>query len=95
MLVSERIPLNEIVGLAAELTTDSLVVEFVAPEDAMFRRIARGRDHLYSGLTRAAFESASSKHFEIVRQSRLGQSERWIYLMKKKGESIECFETPQ
>jgi SAM-dependent methyltransferase len=95
MLVSERIPLDEIVKLAAELTSDSLIVEFVTPEDAMFRRIARGRDHLYRDLGREAFENACGRHFEIVRQSRLGQAHRWIYLMKKKGESIECFETPQ
>ena len=85
MLVSERIPLPEIVGLAAELTTDILVIEFVAPSDPMFRRITRGRDHLFKDLTRQSFEQACQIHFDIVRCERLDTTDRWLYLMKKKG----------
>src|SRR6185503_18608214 len=81
MLVSERIPLSEIVELAAELTTDILVIEFVAPSDAMFRRITRGRDHLFQDLTRESFEEACEIHFDIVRRERLDVTDRWIYLM--------------
>src|SRR5205085_9707023 len=33
MLVTERIPRTEIVSLAAEMTTDALVIELVAPAD--------------------------------------------------------------
>ena len=36
LLVSERIPLTEIIDLAAELTTDILVMEFIAPDDSCF-----------------------------------------------------------
>ncbi len=95
LLVSERIPLSEILSLAAELTTDNLVIEFVAPDDAMFRRIARGRDHLFTNLTREVFETASEEHFEIVRSERLDQTSRWLYLMKKKGTVVTCYETQQ
>src|ERR1019366_3194276 len=48
MLVTERVPLAEIVDLAAELTTGYVVVEFVSPGDSMFRVLVRGRDELYS-----------------------------------------------
>jgi 2-polyprenyl-3-methyl-5-hydroxy-6-metoxy-1,4-benzoquinol methylase len=96
LLVSERIPLSEVIKLAAELTTDSLIIEFVAPDDPMFRRITRGRDHLFTNLTREFFEKTSSQHFEIVRCQQLDQTSRWLYLMKKKKESlIECFEMQQ
>jgi SAM-dependent methyltransferase len=95
LLVSERIPLAEIVSLAAELTTESLVIEFVAPDDPMFRWITRGRDHLFADLTKESFESECSRHFEIVRCERLDQTSRWLYLMTKKGSSIECFEMQQ
>src|SRR5258708_5922572 len=81
LMVSERIPLAEIVSLAAELTTAALVIEFVAPDDPMFRRIARGRDHLFSDLTKESFESACATHFEIVRCERLDVTSRWLYLM--------------
>lgn len=85
LLVSERIPLAEIVDLAAELTTDTLVIEFIAPADPMFRRISRGRDPLFQYLTQPFFESTCRKRFEIVRCERLGETHRWLYLMRKNG----------
>lgn len=85
MLVTERIPLVDILALAAELTKALAVVEFIAPEDAMFRRLTRGRDHLHSDLTNTVFESACRRYFEIVRAQRVGDSHRWLYLLRKVG----------
>ena len=51
MLVSERVPLGEIVGLAADLTTRHAIIEYVGPTDPMFRILLRGRDALHAGLT--------------------------------------------
>jgi SAM-dependent methyltransferase len=90
LLVSERIPLPEIVKLAAELTTDLLVIEFVAPDDPMFRRIARGRDRLFTELTRESFEQTCNERFDTLRCERLDQTSRWLYLMKKKGAAFVC-----
>jgi len=84
LLVSERIPLEHAMGLAAELTTDMAVVEFVGPQDEMFRRIARGRDALHADLDPGAFERACAPHFEIVRRLRLGESHRWLYLLRRR-----------
>jgi ribosomal protein L11 methylase PrmA len=95
LLVTERIPLAEILSLASDLTTESLVIEFVAPDDTMFRRITRGRDHLFTELTKEHFESVCGREFDIVRCERLDQTSRWLYLMKKKGVVVECFETQQ
>ena len=38
MLVTERVPLDAIVEVVAELTTDRIVVEYVGPADPCFRR---------------------------------------------------------
>jgi SAM-dependent methyltransferase len=95
LLVSERIPLAEVISLAAELTADALVIEFVAPDDPMFRRITRGADHLYTYLTKELFEETCGKYFDLVCCERLDQTSRWLYLMKKKEAVIECFETQQ
>lgn len=84
LLVSERVPLAEVLDLAAGLTRDLAVIEFVAPEDEMFRRIARGRDHLFAGLNRARFEAACAARFQVTRAERLGEAPRWIYLLRKK-----------
>jgi SAM-dependent methyltransferase len=85
MVVTERIPLLQILQLAAELTTNLMIVEFVAPDDQMFRVLTRGREHLHEDLTLEVFERVASHFFEIVRSQRLGESERWIYLLRKKG----------
>ena len=44
LLVTERIPFEEILRLAYELTNQLLVIEFIEPQDAMFRRLTRGRE---------------------------------------------------
>jgi SAM-dependent methyltransferase len=84
LLVGERIPLDEIINLAAELTTNILIIEFVAPDDSMFRRLTRGRDALFSDLNPAVFEKACLRRFEIVRSQHVDHTSRWLYLLRKK-----------
>jgi len=84
MLVTERVPLPEIIDMAADLTRDAVVVEFVGPEDSMFRRIARGRDHLHVGLNAETFEAACRRRFDVVRSQHLPDTQRWMYLLRRK-----------
>ncbi len=83
MLVTERVPLPEILSLAAELTTGMAVVEFIGPEDSMFRRLVRGREELHKDLTPAVFEAACGRHFEIVRSRQIEGTHRRLYLLRK------------
>jgi hypothetical protein len=84
LLVSERVPLDEIVGLLADLTTRYTVVEYVGPDDPMLRRLARGRDHLHRDLTVAAFENACLAHFKIVEKAPLPRCSRVLYVLVKR-----------
>ena len=84
MLVSERVPLAEILDLAAELTTGILVIEFISPEDSMFRRLTRGREDLHRDLNAAGFEALCQRRFEIVRVQHVENSTRWLYLLQKR-----------
>jgi hypothetical protein len=83
LLVSGAVPLPEILGMVAELTTDLAIVEFIAPEDPNFRLIARGRDHLFAGLDRAVFEDVCRRYFRIVDVMETSQSTRTLYLLEK------------
>jgi hypothetical protein len=83
MLVTERVPLPDILDLAAELTTDLLVVEYIGPDDSMFRRLTRGRDELHKDLNQGVFEEIARRHFEIVRVQHFEGSSRWLYLLRK------------
>ncbi len=84
MLVSERIPLEEILDLAADLTAQSALIEFVDPADEMFQILTRGREKLHRDLTPAVFERACSKRFEIVRSLPVREGLRKLYLLKKR-----------
>ena len=84
LLVTERVPLDDVLALAADLTRDSAVIEFVAPEDPMFRRLTRGRDHLHAGLTAEVFERAAAAHFEIAAKERAEGGTRVLYHLRRR-----------
>jgi SAM-dependent methyltransferase len=82
VVVTERVPLEELLALAAEISREYMLIEFVAPEDPMFQRIVRGREALYSHLTRERFETAAQTHWELVRSKRITGLHRWLYLYR-------------
>jgi ribosomal protein L11 methylase PrmA len=84
LFVSERIPMPEVLELVSELTNSWAVIEFVGPEDEMFRRIASGREGLFVDLTQATFETACRRWFEVVRCESVPNGHRWLYLLRKK-----------
>jgi SAM-dependent methyltransferase len=84
LLVTERVPLDDVVAMAADLTRDLAIIEFVAPEDSMFRTLTRGRDALHQGLTREVFERSCSRHFEILRTEHTDGTHRWLYLLRRR-----------
>jgi SAM-dependent methyltransferase len=84
LLVTERVPLEEVIDLAADLTQELLVIEFVAPEDAMFRRITRGREHLHAGLNTEVFERAAGRRFEKISGKQIAGTQRWMYLLRRR-----------
>ncbi len=83
LLVTERVPLDSVLELAAELTRDWLLIEFIAPQDPMFRRIVRGREELHAELDCSRFEHASRRRFRIVRSQTLPASQRTLYLLRR------------
>jgi SAM-dependent methyltransferase len=86
LLVTERIPLEEILRLAYDVTNSLLVIELVEPKDEMFRRLTRGREHLHAALDVKMFEQACAPYFEIVRSLALQGTQRRMYCLKRKGD---------
>ncbi|PWT87785.1 MAG: SAM-dependent methyltransferase [Blastocatellia bacterium] len=83
LLVTERVPLGEILKLVYDLTTHTAIIEFVAPDDPMFRLLTRGNERLYEHVSREHFESESSKFFVTERSERIGDTHRWLYWMRR------------
>ncbi len=84
ILVTERIPIDEVLTLASEISREYLLIEFVAPDDPMFERIVRGREKLYSHMTKAWFEAAAAERFDVVRTQRIDGLNRWLYLLRRR-----------
>lgn len=84
LLVTERIPADEIFSLAAHLTSDAAIVEFVGPGDSMFKLLTRGRDDLHRDWSQERFQQAASGWFSIEEVLPLPNSERVMYLLRRK-----------
>ncbi|MBI5707993.1 MAG: class I SAM-dependent methyltransferase [Armatimonadetes bacterium] len=83
MHVSERVPMEEIVDLAADLTKDGLVIEYVGTQDPMFRALAKTKEHLFEGLTKEVFEKVLSRRFKILRSITLNDGHRELYFARR------------
>jgi hypothetical protein len=84
LIVTERIPLGQILDLAASLTTRWLLLEYVGPGDEMFQRIARGRESLYTGFNKQTLQAAAAKHFDLIRALDLPKTDRSLLLFRKR-----------
>ncbi|HEX3685183.1 MAG TPA: class I SAM-dependent methyltransferase [Bryobacteraceae bacterium] len=84
LLVTERIPLDDILRVAAELTTKHLVLEYVSKDDPMFQRITRGREALHADFTQEAFELACQQQFTVIQKQPVKGNLRWLYLLGKR-----------
>jgi SAM-dependent methyltransferase len=89
LLVTHGVPLQDIVTLAGELTRKTLVVEYVGPQDRMFRKLCRGREELYASFGPEEFEAKLSSSFTIGERGQLKQSERVLYCAEKATASCE------
>lgn len=84
LLITERIPLTEILDVVANLTRQDLILEYVDREDPMFQHLLRGRDDLHSGFTREFFEKTCQQQFTIIEKQPLKDNLRALYLLRKK-----------
>lgn len=81
LLVTDQIPLSEVVGLLRDLTKRWAIVEWVPATDPRFTELVRGRDELYAHLNEAEFIAAIEKHFSVATQDRL-KNGRTLFLLE-------------
>ena len=84
LLVTNRIPLDEVVDLIARLSNRHVILELVDRSDPMFRRLARGNQGLYADLTIAMQEHAFAERFRIIERCDLEGIPRSLYVMEKR-----------
>lgn len=84
LIVTAAVPLEEVVSLAAALSRDAVVVEYVGPQDGQFRRLCRGREQLYAGYGQPAWEQAWGRQFSIEERTGLAGSGRVLYWLRRR-----------
>jgi len=83
LAISNNVPLEQVAEFFA-VCGEWLIVEFVPKSDSQVQKLLRNRLDIFSEYSRAGFESAFGLWYSIQSSSAVRESERWLYLMKRK-----------
>ncbi len=83
LAISNNVPIPRLVDFFAGLG-EWLIVEFVPKSDTQVQRLLRSREDIFPDYTREAFEACFKKKYDIRASSDLRDSQRNIYLMRRK-----------
>jgi ribosomal protein L11 methylase PrmA len=83
LAISNNLPFDRIARYMAELC-DSLIIEFVPKTDSQVRRLLVCREDIFDDYRQERFEAHFGRYFEIQRAERILDSQRTLYLMKKR-----------
>ena len=84
LTVTDGVPLPDVFDLIASLVTKGIIVEYVPPEDPMFQKLIRNKEHLIPRLGQAQFEAGFAPWFIEQRRLALPQSGRVMYQLAKR-----------
>ncbi|MGH2682214.1 MAG: class I SAM-dependent methyltransferase [Actinomycetota bacterium] len=84
LAIGNNVPLARIAAYLAELAR-TLLVEFVPKGDPRVRDLLAVRDDIFHDYTPEGFERAFGERYEILRREPVRESERVLYLMRRKG----------
>ena len=84
LAISNNLPLRKIADFLHRICK-SLVIEFVPKSDSQVQRLLSTREDIFPDYTQPVFESEFAKHFTIQRSVKIGDSERTLYLMLRRG----------
>lgn len=83
LAISNNVPLGRIAQFFARVC-ESLVIEFVPKSDHKVQVLLTTREDVFSSYTQEGFEEAFGMFFTIERSERIRESERTMYLMKRR-----------
>jgi hypothetical protein len=83
LAISNNVPLDRIARFFSRLGS-ALVVEFVPKSDSQVRRLLATRADVFPHYDRAGFEAAFAPYFETLDTRSVGDSERSLYLMRRR-----------
>ena len=84
LAISNNVPLDRVARFLARVGR-ALVIEFVPKSDSQVQRLLATRADVFPDYTRAGFEGAFAAYFETVESRPVEDSERVLYLMRRRG----------
>jgi len=83
LVIARNIPLQQLAE-TLNVLTEYLIIEFIPREDGKVQQMLLHRKDIFANYTLKTFEDTFSPFFEILRKVPVGDTERSLYLMKKK-----------
>lgn len=83
LAIGNNLPLPMIARFFARICTH-LIIEFVPKEDPNVVLLLQSREDIFADYNQSAFKSEFLKYFTIEKQDKLPDSQRTLYLMKKR-----------
>jgi hypothetical protein len=83
LAISNNVPLERVAAYLARLGR-SAIVEFVPKSDSQVRRLLTNRPDIFPDYTRDGFEAAFAGPFEVVDRQPIEESDRWLYLFRRR-----------
>jgi ribosomal protein L11 methylase PrmA len=84
LAIANNVPLPRVAETFARLGR-ALIVEFVPKSDSQVERLLRNRPDIFPEYTPEGFERAFEQHYVIDAKQRVGDSQRSLYLMRRRG----------
>ena len=86
LAISNNIPISMIAKLFSKVCYKSLIIEFIPKNDSQVQRLLFSRPDIFPNYTRVMFENSFREYFEIQNHENIKDSDRILYLMKRRGE---------
>jgi hypothetical protein len=83
LAISNNLPFDRIAHLFARVCR-WLIIEFIPKTDSQAQRLLQSREDIFSDYTREGFETEFCRYFLIRESVALEDSDRIMYLMKKR-----------
>lgn len=83
LAIGNNVPLPMVADYFAGIC-DKLIIEFVPKEDSQVQRMLASREDIFTDYNEENFRKEFGRHFEVLAVSRIEDTERSLYLLKRR-----------
>lgn len=83
LVITNNIPFDRVASFLSDIC-NTLIIEFVPKSDSQIQRMLMNREDIFGEYNQENFETTFSRFFEILQKEPIMNSERTLYLLKKR-----------